>query len=139
MRMQLAAFRLDDQMYGVDVASVQEVLRLHASTHVPLTPPTMPALINLRGQVLRTIQLRERLGLTPRPEGVEPIVVVIRVAGDPVGLLVDSICGVVEVDADEFVAPPDALTGPNRDLIVGAYQLDDHLLLSLDVNCAVAA
>jgi purine-binding chemotaxis protein CheW len=139
MSTQLATFRLDDQMYGVDVAGVQEVLRSQARTRVPLAPPAIAGLINLRGQVLMAIELREQLGLAPRPDGVEPMVVVIRVAGDPIALLVDSIGGVVDVEDEQFEAPPDTLTGPTRDLIVGAYKLDDHLLLSLDVRKAVAA
>jgi purine-binding chemotaxis protein CheW len=139
MSTQLATFRLDDQMYGVDVAGVQEVLKSQARTRVPLAPPAIAGLINLRGQVLMAIELREQLGLAPRPDGVEPMVVVIRVAGDPIALLVDSIGGVVDVEDEQFEAPPDTLTGPTRDLIVGAYKLDDHLLLSLDVRKAVAA
>lgn len=139
MSTQLATFRLDDQMYGVDVAGVQEVLRSQARTRVPLAPPAIAGLINLRGQVLMAIELREQLGLAPRPEGAEPMVVVIRVAGDPIALLVDSIGGVVDVEDEQFEAPPDTLTGPTRDLIVGAYKLDDHLLLALDVHRAVAA
>lgn len=139
MSTQLATFRLDNQVYGVDVAGVQEVLRSQARTRVPLAPPAIAGLINLRGQVLTAIELREQLGLAPRPDGVEPMVVVIRVAGDPVALLVDSIGAVVNVEADQFEDPPDTLTGPGRELILGAYKLDDHLLLSLDVHRAVAA
>lgn len=139
MSTQLVTFRLDDQVYGVDVAGVQEVLKSQARTRVPLAPPAIAGLINLRGQVLTAIELREQLGLAPRPAGVEPMVVVIRLAGDPVALLVDSIGAVVDVEEGQFEAPPDTLTGAARDLILGAYKLDDHLLLSLDVHRAVAA
>jgi purine-binding chemotaxis protein CheW len=136
---QLATFRLDEQVYGVDVAGVQEVLRSQARTRVPLAPPAIAGLINLRGQVLTAIELREQLGLAPRPDGVEPMVVVIRIGSDPVALLVDSIGAVIDVEDGQFEDPPDTLTGPARDFILGAYKLDDHLLLSLDVHKAVAA
>jgi purine-binding chemotaxis protein CheW len=139
MSTQLATFRLDDQVYGVDVAGVQEVLRSQARTRVPLAPPAIAGLINLRGQVLTAIELREQLGLAPRADGVEPMVVVIRVSGEPVALLVDSIGAVIDVEDGQFEDPPDTLTGTARDFILGAYKLDDHLLLSLDVHRAVAA
>lgn len=67
------------------------------------------------------------------------MLVVIRVSGEPVALLVDSIGAVVDVDTDQFEPPPDTLTGPSRDLLLGAYKLEGQLLLALDVNRAVAA
>ena len=67
------------------------------------------------------------------------MIVVIRVAGETVALLVDSIGTVVDVDNEQFEPPPDTLAGPSRDLILGAYKLDDQLLLALDVHRAVAA
>jgi purine-binding chemotaxis protein CheW len=139
MSIRLVTFTLDGATYGVDVDAVQEVLRGLPHTRIPLAPGALAGLINLRGQVLTAIDLREQLGRPPRTEGVEPMLVVIRVAGEPAALLVDSIGSVVDVEADQFEPPPDTLTGPSRDLILGAYKLDDRLLLALDVDQAVAA
>jgi purine-binding chemotaxis protein CheW len=135
----LVTFTLDDRMYGVDVDSVQEVLRGLPATRIPLAPAALAGLINLRGQVLTAIDLRHQLELPPRPEGVEPMLVVLRMAGEPTALLVDSIGSVVDVNEDEFEPPPDTLSGPSRELIQGAYKLPDRLLLALDVDRAVAA
>jgi purine-binding chemotaxis protein CheW len=66
------------------------------------------------------------------------MVVVIRVGTEPVSLLVDSIGAVVDVEPDTFEPPPDTLTGPSRELILGAYKLPNRLLLALDVDRAVA-
>ena len=104
---------------------------------VPLAPPAVAGLINLRGQVVTAIELRERLGRKPRPEGQEAVVIVVRLHGEAVSLLVDSIADVVDVDAKDFEAPPDTLDGAARDLIRGAYKLSGQLLLALDVNRAV--
>ena len=138
MSAQLATFTLDDRLYGVGVERVQEVLRSQARTRIPLAPPAIAGLVNLRGQVLTAIELREQLGLPPRPQGEEPMVVVIRVGTEPVSLLVDSIGAVVDVDPDSFENPPDTLVGPGRELILGAYKLPHRLLLALDVDRAVA-
>ena len=134
---QLATFRLDGDLYGIEVEHVQEVLRSQGITRVPLAPPAVAGLINLRGQVVTAIELRERLGRTPRPEGEEPVVIVVRLHGEAVSLLVDSIADVVDVNVRDFEAPPDTLDGAARDLIRGAYKLAGQLLLALDVNRAV--
>ncbi len=134
---QLATFRLDGDLYGVEVEHVQEVLRSQKLTRVPLAPPAVAGLINLRGQVVTAIELRERLGRPPRPEGTDAVVIVVRLHGEAVSLLVDSIADVVDVDATDFEAPPDTLDGQARELIRGAYKLDGSLLLALDVQRAV--
>ena len=134
---QLATFWLDGDLYGVEVEHVQEVLRSQGITRVPLAPPAVAGLINLRGQVVTAIELRERLGRSPRPEGQEPVVIVIRLHGEAVSVLVDSIADVVDVDVRDFEAPPDTLDGNVRELIRGAYKLSGQLLLALDVNRAV--
>ncbi len=108
-------------------------------TRIPLAPGTLAGLINLRGQVLSAIDLRVRLGLPARDADGEPMLVVVRVAGEPVALLVDTIGAVVDVDTDQFEPPPDTLTGSSRELLRGAYKLEDQLLLALDVDRAVAA
>ena len=136
---QLATFRLDGDLYGVEVEHVQEVLRSQGLTRVPLAPAAVAGLINLRGQVVTAIELRERLGRPPRPEGTDAVVIVVRLHGEAVSLLVDSIADVVDVDATDFEAPPDTLDGQARELIRGAYKLDGTLLLALDVQKAVGA
>ena len=134
---QLATFWLDGDLYGVEVEHVQEVLRSQGITRVPLAPPAVAGLINLRGQVVTAIELRERLGRPPRPEGTDAVVIVVRLHGEAVSLLVDSIADVVDVDVRDFEAPPDTLDGNVRELIRGAYKLSGQLLLALDVNRAV--
>ena len=136
---QLATFRLDGDLYGVEVDHVQEVLRSQGLTRVPPTPPAVAGLINLRGQVVTAIELRQRLGRPPRPEGTDAVVIVVRLHGEAVSLLVDSIADVVDVDPADFEAPPDTLDGQARELIRGAYKLQGQLLLALDVHKAVSA
>jgi len=135
----MVTFTLDGRLYGVDVDAVQEVLRGQTRTRIPLAPGTLAGLINLRGQVLSAIDLRVQLELPVRDAETEPMLVVIRVAGEPVALLVDTIGSVVDVDTDQFEPPPDTLSGSSRELLLGAYKLDNQLLLALDVDRAVAA
>ena len=130
---QFTTFVLDGHLFGVEVETVQEVIRYQTMTRVPLAPPSVGGLINLRGQVITAIDLGHRLGLPPRPEGELPMNVVVRTPDGAVSLLVDRIGEVVHADTDDFEAPPETMTGPGRELVTGAYKLDGSLLLALDV------
>ncbi|GIG30648.1 chemotaxis protein CheW [Cellulomonas marina] len=135
---QYVTFTLGPNLYGVDVTRVLEALRSHTRTQVPLAPATVAGLVNLRGQVVLTIDLRTRLEMPPREGDVEPMMVVVQVDGEPVSLLVDEIGEVVEVGPGSFESPPDTLTGEVRQLILGAHKLENRLLLVLDVDEAAA-
>src|SRR3954471_2156685 len=134
---QLATFTLADHLFGVEVSRVQEVLRYQRSTKAPLASPAIGGLMNLRGQVVTSVDLRRRLDLEAADEGREPMNVVVRVDGEVVSLLVDAIGDVVTVSDDLFESPPETLSAKERELIVGAYKLENQLLLALDIDRAV--
>jgi purine-binding chemotaxis protein CheW len=133
----LTTFTVDGYLFGIDVATVQEVIRPQEMTRVPLAAEAVGGLINLRGQVVTAVDLRVRLGLPPRDAEKAAMNVVVRTPDGAVSLLVDTIGDVVETSNDVFEAPPETLTGPARRLVQGAYKLDGRLLLALDVTRAV--
>jgi purine-binding chemotaxis protein CheW len=134
---QYATFEVDDQLFGVEVGAVQEVLSFSEYTAVPLAPAAVGGLFNLRGQVIAAVDLRVQLGLPARPMEGPVMNVILRGDDEPVSLLVDRIGEVVELDEASFEPPPDTLTGPARKLVVGTFKLDDRLMLALDVNTAI--
>jgi purine-binding chemotaxis protein CheW len=131
---QYATFHVDGLFFGVDVLDVQEVLRFHEMTRVPLAPPTIQGLINLRGQIVTAIDMRRRLALRPRPEGQVPMNVVIRSEEGAVSLLVDEIGDVVEVAEESREAVPENISGPQRELLTAVAKLDKRLLLVLNTQ-----
>jgi purine-binding chemotaxis protein CheW len=134
---QYCTFSLDGQYYGIDVLKVQEVIRYQEMTRVPLAPPVVRGLINLRGQIVTALDLRRRLDLPDRPADRLPVNVVVYTEDGAVSLLVDEIGDVLRVPETAFERPPETLRGPARDLIRGAYKLDGRLLLILDTERAV--
>jgi purine-binding chemotaxis protein CheW len=126
-----------DQLFGLDVAQVQEVLSFHEYTPVPLAPSSIGGLFNLRGQVIAAVDLRVRLGLPPRERSGPAMNVIVRTDDESVSLLVDRIGEVIELDDDVFELPPDNLAGPSRELITGAFKLAGRLMLALDTARAV--
>ena len=131
---QLCSFRLDGQLFGVPVDLVQEVLRRQEITPVPLASRGLAGLVNLRGHVVSVIDLRTRIGLPRRPAESAGIHVIVRTADGPVGLLVDEIGEVIDLDEDTFEVPPETLQGDARVFIGGAYKLKGRLLLALDLE-----
>jgi purine-binding chemotaxis protein CheW len=125
-------FFLDGLYFGIEILDVQEVIRYQQMTRVPLAPPVVRGLINLRGQVVVALDLRKRLGLKDRPDGQLPMNVVVHGDDGAVSLLVDDVGDVLEVSEEAFEPPPPTLQGVARTLIRGAYKLDGRLLLVLD-------
>ncbi len=137
MSTDLVTFALEDVLLGVDVGAVQEVLGEVTVTAVPLAPPAVAGLVNLRGQVLLAVDLRARMGRPPRPADAPMASVILRTEQGQVCLVVDHIGEVVRTQDDQFEPPPDTLTGAARALVHGAYKLQHRLLLSLDIEAAL--
>lgn len=131
---QFCTFFLDKLFFGVEVGKVQEIIRYHEITKVPLAIPEVAGLINLRGQIVTAIDLRRRLDLRDRLTEELPLNVVIQLRDETLSLLVDDIGDVLAVSPEDFESPPDTLTGRVRELIRGAYKLKEMLLLILDIE-----
>ena len=137
---QLASFTVENLVFGLDVRAVQEVLQHQTITPVPLAPPEVLGLVNLRGQVLAAIDLRVLLGWGPLAMPHElagedvrtDCVVVLQTATEPVALLVDSFGDVVDVQAETFEACDSLLSDSVADMIIGAYRMPAGLLHLLD-------
>lgn len=135
---QYCTFHLDSLFLGIEVLRVQEVIRVQPMTRLPLAPAEISGLINLRGQIVTAIDLRQRFGLPRRPDERPPMNVVVQTDEGAVSFLVDEIGDVIETDADSFERPPETLAGPARDLILGVYKLPSRLLLVMDCERALA-
>jgi purine-binding chemotaxis protein CheW len=131
---QLTTFLVDGQHIGISVTVVQEVLQAQPMTRVPMAPPEVAGLLNLRGEVVTAVDVRRRLGMPDRPEGMDPVNVVVRCGADRISLLVDSLSDVVDVDDDAFEESPEGLQGKLREMVLGAYKQDDGLLIVLDAE-----
>jgi purine-binding chemotaxis protein CheW len=129
---QYCTVRLGELLLGIAVLEIQEVIRAQPMTQVPLAGPAVRGLINLRGHIVTAVDLRERLGLDPRPDGQEPMNVVVRTPDEPVSLLVDAIGDVLEVVESDREAVPATVPPAARAMVTGVYQLPGRLLLALD-------
>jgi purine-binding chemotaxis protein CheW len=133
---QFCTFYLDKLLFGVELKTVQEVIRSLEVTQVPLAPEVVSGLINLRGQIVTAVDLRRRLEMEPRAADLPVMNVVVRSEDGAVSLLVDEIGDVVEVEEASFERPPETLRGSVRTMITGVHKLKDRLMLVLDTEKA---
>ncbi len=135
---QLCTFHVAGLYLGVDVLSVQEVLRARELARVPLAPDTIEGLLNLRGQIVTAIDLRRRLGFPARDSGSDSMFMIVRTTDGQVALIVDTVGDVLDVAPDTFELPPDTVPVQVRQLVTGVHKLPQHLLHVLDSEQATA-
>ena len=133
---QFCTFSLDQLLFGVDLKAVQEVIRELPMTPVPLAPAVVAGIMNLRGQLVTALNLRQQLEMGPAQAGAIAMNVVVRSQDGAVSLLVDQIGDVLEVDEASFERTPETLQGKIRTMILGVHKLDTRLLHVLDVEKA---
>jgi purine-binding chemotaxis protein CheW len=131
---QFATFFMKDLFFGIEVRKVQEVLRAQEMTRVPLAPAVLRGLINLRGQIVAAIDMRQRLSLGPRTADQDPMNMIVRAEDGAVSLLVDEIGDVIDVVAESYEPVPETMAPHLKQLVEGVYKLDGRLLLVLDTE-----
>jgi purine-binding chemotaxis protein CheW len=133
MTEQLTTFNIGRDLYGIEVMKVQEVTGHPTIVNVPLAPPFVRGLINLRGQIATALGLRELFGMSSDEPQLQ-MSVVCKIDGNLVSLLVDSIGDVVEVSHSSFEHPPDTIPAGVRKYIKGIYKTNETLLSVLDLE-----
>ncbi len=122
-----------DQMFGIPVLTVQDVLGTQAITRVPLAPPEVAGSLNLRGRIVTAIDVRPRLGMAKRDEGKKPMSVVVEHDGELYSLLVNSVGEVLSLDTKDYQRNPPTLNPRLREFSDGIYRLNGSLLVVLSV------
>jgi len=126
-------FTIADQLFGIPVLKVQDVLSTHNITRIPLAPPEIAGSLNLRGRIVTAMDVRLRLGLPPRQsEGAMSIVA--EHEGELYSLMVDAVGEVLGLKSSDWERNPPTLDPKFRDYSLGIYRLDNKLLVVLDVN-----
>ncbi len=130
--------QIEGQWCGIPVLKVQDVLGRQRKTRVPLAPPEIAGALNLRGRIVTSIDLRIRLGMTPKAEGDTEMSVVVEEGGELYSLLVDGVGEVLNLPHTAYEKNPPTLDPRLRDMANGIYRLEDKLLVVLDVSRLLA-
>ena len=127
-----------DQLCGVPVLAVRDILGEHTITRIPLAPAEIAGSLNLRGRIVTAIDLRRRLRLPPAPADQQPMSVVAEQGGELYALLVDQVSEVMSLKASTFERNPPTLPPAWAQFSSGIYRLEGRLLVVLDVGKLLA-
>jgi purine-binding chemotaxis protein CheW len=131
---QWVTFRLADEIYGINVMQVQEVLRVSEIAPVPGAPHYVLGIINLRGNVVTVIDTRIRLGLATTEVTDSTRIVIIEGARHVVGILVDCVAEVVDLPMSQVESAPNVGSDESSKYIQGVASRDGELLILVDLN-----
>jgi purine-binding chemotaxis protein CheW len=127
------AIRLGGQDFGVPVMQVRDVLGRQRMTPVPLAPPSIAGLLNLRGRIVTAIDLRSRLGLPAAAPGSDSTYTVVENGGELYALAVDSVGDVLSIDEQRLEAAPLGLDRQWRALACAVYPIEAGFIVLLDI------
>ncbi|KMO14376.1 chemotaxis protein CheW [Methylobacterium indicum] len=129
---------LGDELFGLPIDRVHDVFIATNLTDVPLSPPEIKGLLNLRGRVVTALCLRRRLGLPDRTGDGRNMAVGLEHGGEAYGLLVDQVGEVMKLANDTYEPNPVHLDTRWRAVSRGVHRLDGRLLIILDVEAVLA-
>lgn len=135
---QFVTLTVAEQLCGVPVLSVRDILSQQTITRIPLAPPEVAGSLNLRGRIVTAIDLRRRLRLPPAPPNTPTMSVVTEQDGELYALLVDQVREVMSLPAKSFERNPPTLPPAWAAYSNGIYRLDGTLLVVLDVTRLLA-
>ena len=127
-------FFIKDQMFGIPVLKVLDILTVDRIAPIPLAPPEVEGSINLRGRIVTVIDVRQRLGLKKRAPDEQSMGVTVEQSHELYTLLVDRVGDVVSLSTDLYEDNPSTLDTLWREFALGVYRLDGSLMVVLDVE-----
>lgn len=125
---------LADQIFGIPVLQIQDVLRNMQVTPVPLAPAEVSGALNLRGRIVTAINVRKRLGLEEADEDTDPLSVVVEHKGELYSLVIDRVADVISIEDRLVENNPPTLDSLWRDISAGIFRNDSKLMIILDVS-----
>ena len=134
MEQQLVIFELADEQYGLDIASVESIIKMQGITAVPQAPAFVEGVTNLRGVVLPVIDLRKRFGLANIDKSKETRIVVVEMGDTTVGMVVDAVTEVLRISSDSIEPPSPLVTTVDSTFITGIAKVEERLIIMLDLG-----
>ncbi|WP_072866190.1 chemotaxis protein CheW [Desulforamulus hydrothermalis] len=130
--LQIVVFQLAEQVYGIDINSVYEIIRMENITKIPRAPHFVEGVINLRGRIIPVIDLSRRFGLEQKQRTQACRIIIVEVAGQTVGMIVDSVQEVLRLPLAGIEPPPPVVHGIDAAYLRGIAILEERLIILLD-------
>lgn len=131
---QLVAFLLNEEEFACNISNVREVLKMVKITPLPKTLKFVEGVINLRGEVIPVIDLRKRFNLPEAGYSDRSRIIIVEVASNQVGLIVDAVTEVLRLPGSQVQASPSGIAGDCSVLIKGVGKIEQRLLIILNLE-----
>lgn len=137
-QLQMVTFQLADELYGIDILDVKEIVRVQEVRAIPNAPAYVEGIFNLRREIIPVINLHKRFALKKIPPSQEDVMlsgfIIIDVDGMKIGVIIDKVSRVVTIDSQEIQPPPQMLTGIGAEYIQGVVRQGETYLIILDIR-----
>ncbi|MGR3175555.1 MAG: chemotaxis protein CheW [Candidatus Scalindua sp.] len=132
-------FVLGSEEYGIEIIKVSEIIGIMDITNVPQTPDYMKGVINLRGKVIPVIDLRLKFSMVEEKYTQETCVIVVDVNNTQIGIIVDSVSEVQDINGSEIEETPDLGQGIDTNFILGMGKVKEKIIILLDIEKVLSA
>ena len=132
--LQYLCFKVSNEVYGIDIMDIKELIRPREVTEVPRSPSFVSGIISLRGVIIPIIDMLDRLGLARESVTGRERVIVVRQGESFSGLLVDEIIQVVRIAKNDVEAAPTVLEGIDRDFVTGIGRTNSRMVILLNLS-----
>jgi purine-binding chemotaxis protein CheW len=131
---QFIRFNIGNEEYGLEIRKVKEVIRYKEFTRLPKTPAFVKGIINLRGDVIPVIDLREKFGLEQDDYTEMTRVIVVEVEEKSIGMVVDSVSHVIRISENAIEPPPPLIGGLSDKYVKGVSTSEENLIILLNID-----
>ena len=135
---QLVTFHLGEELYGVNIMDVKEIVKVQSVRVIPNAPYYVEGIINLRGEIIPIIALHKRFNIkavqSAEDAEIEGGFIILNIDNSKIGIIIDKVARVVTVKKDEIKEPPQMLSGIGTEYIEGVIREDNHYLIMLNIR-----
>ncbi len=129
----LVTFYLGEEMYGIDIIAVQEIIRMQEITNVPKTLHYVEGVINLRGKVIPVVDLRKKFNLPSTEETKDTRIIVVEYYSKIIAMIVDSVSKVIQLPGNAIEPPSPIVSNVDSNYMKGIGKIDGNLIVLLDL------
>lgn len=135
---QLVTFHLGDELYGVNIMDVKEIVKIQPVRFIPNAPYYVEGIINLRGEIIPIIALHKRFNIKSVPktedDEIEGGFIILNIDNNKIGIIIDKVARVVSVKGEEVKEPPQMLSGIGTEYIEGVIREENGYLIMLNIR-----
>ncbi|HLO24864.1 MAG TPA: chemotaxis protein CheW [Geobacteraceae bacterium] len=131
---QIACFRLGEDLYAADIMRIKEIIRPQKLTSLPKSPPFVEGVLNLRGTVIPVIDLRKRFDFPVAALDKNTRLLIVSVGRQLLGLEVDEVTEVITINVKDIKPPPQVVKGVSAEYLVGVCLAKDSLIMLLNLD-----